>query len=86
MARTAVGSAADSPFVQVTKARSVEVKLDRKVLYELDGGDRTKVKAFNAEVEPGAVSVCVPAQPAEGFAFSGTETSVRVPEGKRGNS
>jgi YegS/Rv2252/BmrU family lipid kinase len=86
MARTAVGSAADSPFVQVTKARSVEVKLDRKVLYELDGGDRTKVKAFNAEVEPGAVSVCVPAQPAEGFAFSDTETSVRVPEGKRGNS
>jgi diacylglycerol kinase (ATP) len=60
MARTAVGSAMDSPFVQATKARSVEVKLDRKVLYELDGGDRTKVKAFSVEVEPGAVSVCVP--------------------------
>ena len=36
------------------------MKLDRKVLYELDGGDRTKVKAFEVEVEPGAVSVCVP--------------------------
>ena len=60
LARTAVGSAAGSPFVQVTKARSVEVKLDRKVLYEVDGGDRSKVKAFKVEVEPAAVSVCVP--------------------------
>ena len=61
----------DSPFVQVTKARSVEVELDRKVLYELDGGDRTKVKAFKVEVEPGAVSVCVPARPPERLAFPG---------------
>jgi hypothetical protein len=34
--------------------------LNRKVLYELDGGDRTKVKAFKVKVEPGAVTVCVP--------------------------
>ena len=45
------------------EGRSVKVKLDRKVLYELDGGDRTKVKAFKVEVEPGAVSVCVSAAP-----------------------
>ena len=38
----------------------VEVKLDRKVLYELDGGDREKVKKFEVEVEPGAIKVCVP--------------------------
>jgi diacylglycerol kinase (ATP) len=60
-ARTAVGSAADSPFVQVTKARSVRVKLDRKVLYELDGGDREKARKFRVEVEPAAVRVRVPA-------------------------
>ena len=32
IARTALGTPAKSPFVQVTKARSVKVKLDRKVL------------------------------------------------------
>jgi diacylglycerol kinase (ATP) len=60
VARTAFGSAQKSPFVRVTKARSVRVKLDRKVPYELDGGDRTKVKSFKVDVEPGAITVCVP--------------------------
>jgi YegS/Rv2252/BmrU family lipid kinase len=62
LARTAVGSASKSPFTQTTKAQSVKVKLNRKVLYELDGGDREKVKAFKVKVEPGALSVCVPAE------------------------
>lgn len=60
LARTAVGTPAKSPFAQVTKARKVKVKLDRKVLYELDGGDRKKVKSFKVEVDPGAITVCVP--------------------------
>ncbi len=63
IARATVGDAHDSPFVRVTKARSVKVKLDRKVLYELDGGDRSKVKSFKAEVRPSAIEVCVPALP-----------------------
>jgi diacylglycerol kinase (ATP) len=61
IARTAVGSSQASPFVQVTKARSAVVKFDRKVLYELDGGDRKKVKKLDVEVEPSAIDVCVPA-------------------------
>jgi diacylglycerol kinase family enzyme len=60
LARTAVGTASKSPFAQTTKAASVKVTFDRKILYELDGGERTKVKAFKVKVEPGAVSVCVP--------------------------
>ena len=49
-----------------------------KVLYELDGGDRTMVKAFKVKVEAGAVSVCVPAtttdsSPADGLALSTSE-------------
>jgi YegS/Rv2252/BmrU family lipid kinase len=60
LARTAVGTAGKSPFAQTTKARSVKVKLNRKILYELDGGERTKVKAFKAKVEPAAITVCVP--------------------------
>jgi diacylglycerol kinase (ATP) len=58
--RTAVGSSHKSPFVRVTKARAVKVKLDRKVRYELDGGDRSKVTSFKVKVDPGAVTVCVP--------------------------
>ena len=38
-----------SPFVRATKARAVKVKLDRKVRYELDGGDRTKVKIVQGQ-------------------------------------
>ena len=60
IARTAVGTTAKSPFVQITRARTIEVKLSRKVLYQLDGGDREKVKSFEVEVEPGAIEICVP--------------------------
>jgi diacylglycerol kinase family enzyme len=59
-ARTVVAAADASPFVQATKAESVKVKLNRKVLYELDGGDRTKTKTFKVKVEPAAVTLCVP--------------------------
>ena len=62
LARTAVGSTAKSPFVQVTKARKIRVELDRKVAYELDGGDRTATKVLKAKIEPGAITVRVPNQ------------------------
>jgi diacylglycerol kinase (ATP) len=60
LARAAVGTASSSPFAQTTKATSMKVKLSRKILYELDGGDRKKVKAFKVKAEPGAITVCVP--------------------------
>jgi diacylglycerol kinase (ATP) len=60
LARATVGTPTASPFVEATKARTVDVKLSRKVRYELDGGDRTKIKSFAVKVEPGAVTVCVP--------------------------
>jgi diacylglycerol kinase (ATP) len=59
-ARAVVATADSSPFVRATKAESVKVKLNRKVLYELDGGDRTKTKSFKVKVEPAAVTLCVP--------------------------
>ena len=58
--RAAVGTASKSRFAQTTKARSIKVTLSRKVLYELDGGDRTKLKSFKVKAEPAAISVCVP--------------------------
>jgi diacylglycerol kinase family enzyme len=62
IARAVVTTASSSPFAQTTKARSVKVELNRKVLYELDGGDRTKVKTFEVKVEAGAITVCVPGE------------------------
>jgi diacylglycerol kinase (ATP) len=60
LARTAVGQAERSPLVQATSATKVKVKLDRKVLYEVDGSDREKVKSFTIKVQPEAITICTP--------------------------
>ena len=60
VARTVAGSPERSPFFRVTQGRKVNVKLDRKVPYELDGGARSKVKSYRLAVEPGAITVRVP--------------------------
>jgi diacylglycerol kinase (ATP) len=62
LARSAFSSAKKSRFVHMTKGRSAQVKLSRKVLYELDGGDRVKKRSFRVDVQPGAVTVCVPVE------------------------
>jgi YegS/Rv2252/BmrU family lipid kinase len=59
--RTAIGSVGESPFVQATKAERIDVELDRKVLYEIDGGERKEVKRLKVKVKPGALRVRVPA-------------------------
>jgi diacylglycerol kinase (ATP) len=61
-ARLRFSSAAKSPYVRMTKGRSVDVTLRKKVLYELDGSGRKKQKTFHVEVEPAAVNICVPAK------------------------
>ena len=60
LARTAVGQAERSPLVQATSATKIKVKLNRKVLYEVDGGDRKKVRSFTVNVQPEAVTICLP--------------------------
>ena len=57
------GAPERSPFVRMTQARMIEVRADRKVRYELDGGDRGKVKRFEIGIEPLALNVRVPRQP-----------------------
>ena len=44
----------------MTRGRRFKVKLDRKVLYEVDGGARTKVKAYRLAIDPGAIAIRVP--------------------------
>jgi diacylglycerol kinase (ATP) len=60
LARTVVGSGERSPFVTSTRAHKVRIKLDRKVRYELDGGDRSRTRTVADDLEPGALTVCVP--------------------------
>jgi diacylglycerol kinase (ATP) len=60
LARTAVGHAGRSPLVQATSAKKIKVKVNRKVLYELDGSDREKVKSFTIKIRPAAITLCVP--------------------------
>src|SRR4029079_6527633 len=57
VARTTFGATAKSPFVQVTKAKKIRVELDRKVAYELDGGERDPAKVSKEKIEPGATTV-----------------------------
>ena len=49
-----------SPLVQATTAKKIKVKLNRKVLYEVDGGDREKVRSFTVKVQPAAITICLP--------------------------
>ncbi len=58
--RLAAGSPERSPFVKVTRGRKVRIKLNKKVPYELDGGDRKKAKKLQIKVHPASVTICVP--------------------------
>jgi len=61
LARTAVGSAPASPFVETARGRKFDVRFARPVRYELDGGDRKKVRRLRIKVHQAAVTVCAPA-------------------------
>lgn len=58
--RAAAGRIDSSPLVEVTQGRSVRVRLERKLPWELDGGDRPKTRRLDVSVLPGRLTVCVP--------------------------
>jgi len=60
MARVAVTTVDDGPHARTTKARKMKIRFDRKVLYQVDGGDRDMVKTLRITVVPGGLVVCVP--------------------------
>ena len=60
MVRAVVGTTSKAPHAQTTKVRSVRIKMDRKVPYEIDGGARKKVRTLRVKIEPDAVQLCVP--------------------------
>ena len=53
IARAVVGSVSNATQAHTTKVHSVRIKLDKKVPYELDGGDRKKVRKLRVDIEPG---------------------------------
>jgi diacylglycerol kinase (ATP) len=60
LGRTMIGDPEGSPFVRTASGGSFEIRLDRKVPYELDGGDRPATKRLRVSVEPASLSICVP--------------------------
>ncbi len=60
--RTAIGQPERSPFVRTTHGHTFEIKLDGKVPYELDGGDRKPRKRFSVTIEPAAIRIAVPVE------------------------
>jgi diacylglycerol kinase (ATP) len=60
LGRIAAGRAENSPFVQVTRASTVDVRLDTPTAYELDGGQRDPVTRLKVRLVPHAITVCVP--------------------------
>jgi diacylglycerol kinase (ATP) len=60
LSRAARKKADRSPFVRTTKARDIDVRMDKPSLYELDGGSRQKVKRLRFGIEHHAINVRVP--------------------------
>jgi diacylglycerol kinase (ATP) len=59
--RAAAGRIDSSPMVQMTQGADVQVRLDDKLPWEMDGGDRPDTKKLQVSVLPGRLPVCVPA-------------------------
>ena len=60
LSRLALGRAGQSPFVRLTRGRQFDIRFDRPVPCQLDGGARPPVTRLSIDVQPGAVTVCVP--------------------------
>jgi diacylglycerol kinase (ATP) len=60
LGRMVTGHPDRSPFVRTGRAKKIRVRLSKPVVYELDGGARTRTDRLKARVAPGAITVCVP--------------------------
>ena len=60
LARTAVGKAPTSPFIETARGRKLDVRFAKAIPYELDGGDRKKTRRLKIKVRPAAITVCIP--------------------------
>jgi diacylglycerol kinase (ATP) len=49
-----------SPFVRMTRAKRVDIKLASPRTYELDGGARDTATRLKAQIDPAAITICLP--------------------------
>jgi diacylglycerol kinase (ATP) len=61
LSRLAAGTAEQSPFVQVTRGKEVQIRFASKLRYELDGGARPAARKLRIKARPGSITICVPA-------------------------
>ena len=59
--RQLTGNLERSPLFTTVSARRVDVRLQRSIAYELDGGARGRAKQFKVRVKPRSITICVPA-------------------------
>ena len=62
LGRMAIGTTANSPFVNTARGRKFVIDFDRRFPYELDGGARPGAKKLRIRVHPASIQICVPAQ------------------------
>jgi YegS/Rv2252/BmrU family lipid kinase len=60
MARMITGKPQKSKLVRAAAGTKVDIRLGRKLPYELDGGARKEVKRLRASIEPAAITLAVP--------------------------
>ena len=60
LTRMAVGRSDKSALVNMTSGQRIDVKLEKKTVYELDGGDRPRARRLKIRIEPLAITVRVP--------------------------
>jgi diacylglycerol kinase (ATP) len=63
LGRVATERAEKSPFVRSTQGTKFDIRFDKPVVYELDGGTRRAVKHLRVRVRPASVTVCLPEAP-----------------------
>jgi YegS/Rv2252/BmrU family lipid kinase len=60
LSRAALGRSDKSPLVSMTAGTKVDVRLEDKTPYELDGGARAATRRLKVRIEPMAITVRVP--------------------------
>lgn len=60
LGQMATGRSDESPFVRITRARKVTVKLGTPRTYELDGGARATAAKLKADIRSQAITLCTP--------------------------
>jgi diacylglycerol kinase (ATP) len=63
LASAAVHRAEQSRFTEVTRGERIEVRLDRTLPWQVDGGDRKRTDTFEVRCLAGAVRICRTPEP-----------------------